>query len=125
MQERDQYVYFTIKLLKGSFAVNALWQDAMNYHMIDQPDKLIALRLTEYYELVNRGELRPGPSALGAVPVPTPGFAGNNAVPPNQVNATTRLPEFQSQNGQPGENTRELDPLEQSAEEAADYWAPL
>ncbi|HEX4713621.1 MAG TPA: hypothetical protein VH164_01710, partial [Ktedonobacteraceae bacterium] len=59
-KDQDQYVQFTIKLLKGSFALSALWQDAVNDHMIDQPDKLIAVRLTEYYELVARGASRSG-----------------------------------------------------------------
>ena len=128
MQDRDQYVYFTIKLLKGSLAVNALWQDAMNYHMIDQPDKLIALRLTEYYELVARGALRPGPSMLGVPPTPTASFAGNNAVPPSQAGTPSKQLEHQPQNGQPTENADELtmsSAVEQNAEDAADYWSPL
>src|SRR5262249_55958699 len=61
---------------------SALWQDALNYHMIDQPEKLIAMRLTEYYELVARGTLRPGPSVPGAPNTPTANIAptGNNVV---------------------------------------------
>ena len=131
MQDRDQYVHFTIKLLKSSFAINALWQDAMNYHMIDQPDKLIALRLTEYYELVARGALRPGPSMLGGHSTPNPGVTGNNAVPPPQANVSGRLPEPHPHNSQPTENINEHPvstpsaSVEQNAEEAADYWAPL
>src|SRR5258708_31382918 len=105
-QERDQYVYFTIKLLKGSFALNALWQDALNYHMIDQPDKLIALRLTEYYELVAKGVMRPGPSIQGqggpgapnsnsghlenlSVPSLPPNNPSGRLLPPQQYSPTT------------------------------------
>lgn len=149
MQDRDQYVYFTIKLLKGSFALNALWQDALNYHMIDQPDKLIALRITEYYELVSRGALRPGPSMLGVAPSPTPtppapvqGNNGNSEFPGRSANVSGRLPEFSPPTptpipaspppvNQPVERPPEAvintpsTAVEQNAEDAADYWAPL
>jgi hypothetical protein len=49
-QDVERYLYFTVALLKDSGALDALWQDALKYHMIDQPGKLIAMRLTEYYE---------------------------------------------------------------------------
>ncbi len=58
----EKYVYFNVGLLKNSFGLDALWQDALKYHMIDQPGKLIAFRLTEYYEMMARGVLHPGPS---------------------------------------------------------------
>ncbi len=131
MQDRDQYVHFTIKLLKSSFALNALWQDALNYHMIDQPDKLIAMRLTEYYELVARGTLRPGPSMLGVAPSPTPNLAGNTGVSASQQQgASTSLLPNASASGEPaGEISGQVftpsNEAEQNAEEAADYWSPL
>ena len=149
-QDRDQYLQFTIKLLKGSFALSALWQDALNYHMIDQPEKLIAMRLTEYYELIARGTLRQGPSAPGAPNPPTPNIApmGNNVVssslPPSNSNGrmATPLPATNSNfnprtvSSQPAEETYS-DPendvvnkssalvVEQNADDAADYWSPL
>lgn len=133
MQDRDQYVYFTIKLLKGSFALNALWQDALNYHMIDQPDKLIAMRLTEYYELVARGALRPGPSMLGIAPSPTPSLAANNVPPPSPPVNNGKFPDPQTRidsTPQPvlaGEavTSAPSSVVEQNADDAADYWAPL
>jgi hypothetical protein len=54
-QDAEKYLYFKVGLLKDSFALEALWQDALRYHMIDQPAKLIAMRLTEYYELTKKG----------------------------------------------------------------------
>jgi hypothetical protein len=127
MQDRDQYVYFTIKLLKGSFALNALWQDALNYHMIDQPDKLIAMRLTEYYELVARGALRPGPTMVGVAPMPTSGRAAPPAAP---ATPTGRLPETQSPSSpdNPSDEVILSSPsssVEQNADDAADYWSTL
>lgn len=57
--DTEKYLYFKVGLLKDSFALEALWQDALRYHMIDQPAKLIAMRLTEYYELTNKGPVQP------------------------------------------------------------------
>lgn len=148
-QDRDQYVQFTIKLLKGSFALNALWQDALNYHMIDQPEKLIALRLTEYYEMISRGGPRPvsatsAPSPLPPTPspvqtssnghTPPPASPGAGVPPDQQQTAAIRMPRVQR--AQPAE-TRPLESasdivvgastqvVEQNADEAADYWTPL
>lgn len=53
-QDAEKYLYFKVGLLKDSYALEALRQDALRYHMIDQPAKLIALRLTEYYELMKK-----------------------------------------------------------------------
>src|SRR6266705_175071 len=65
-QDLEKYLYFDVGLLKNSFALDALWQDALKYHMIDQPGKLIALRLTEYYEMMARGIIHPGAGGLTA-----------------------------------------------------------
>src|SRR5437879_9481270 len=76
-QDTEKYLYFKVGLLKDSFALEAHWQDALRYHMIDQPDKLIAMRLTEYYELTKKGPVHsteniPMPMApTASTPVPT------------------------------------------------------
>jgi hypothetical protein len=135
-KDQDQYVQFTIKLLKGSFALSALWQDAVNYHMIDQPDKLIAVRLTEYYELVARGASRSGLSMQGAsvAPAAIPAPAANHTMPQPQQPAASpsqRVPAPQPAESRPDELTNDTvvssspTVVEQNAEEAADYWAPL
>lgn len=147
-QDRDQYVQFTIKLLKGSFALNALWQDALNYHMIDQPEKLIALRLTEYYEMVARGASRPVP-ALPAIPpspapppalpganghTPPPATPGGSVSPDQQPTAALKMPRLQrpqAMESRPVEAVNDIvtsadaQVVEQNADEAADYWTPL
>ena len=56
----EKFLYFTVGLLKGSDTLEALRQDATKYHMIDHPGQLIALRLTEYYEMINQGTIQPG-----------------------------------------------------------------
>ena len=55
----DKYIFFTVGILKESMALEALTQDALKHHMIDQPGQLIALRLTEYYEMMNPGIVQP------------------------------------------------------------------
>jgi hypothetical protein len=154
-QDRDQYVQFTIKLLKGSFALNALWQDALNYHMIDQPEKLIALRLTEYYEMVTRGTSRPAPAMPVAPPAspiappvspitpapassnghtPPPATPGGGVPPEQQPTAAIRMPRLQRSQAvesRPAEPVSDVvasadaQVVEQNADEAADYWTPL
>jgi hypothetical protein len=154
-QDRDQYVQFTIKLLKGSFALNALWQDALNYHMIDQPEKLIALRLTEYYEMVTRGTARLAPAMPVAPPAspiappvspitpapassnghtPPPATPGGGVPPEQQPTAAIRMPRLQRSQAvesRPAEPVSDIvasadaQVVEQNADEAADYWTPL
>jgi hypothetical protein len=137
-QDRDQYVHFTIKLLKGSFTLGALWQDALKYHMIDQPEKLIALRLTEYYELLTRGVLRPGPSIQGVSDTPAQSSPGNRPVPPNSpaplspadASGKAPLPErtddhhnrIDAPSSEPVVSAS-LSSAEENAEEAAHYWS--
>ena len=59
-KDSDKYQYFTVGLLKSSFALEALRADAAKHHMVEQPARLIALRLTEYYDLLARvGPLMP------------------------------------------------------------------
>ena len=76
-QDTEKYLYFKVGLLKDSFALEALWQDALRYHMIDQPAKLIAMRLTEYYELTKKGPVQstattPMPAATTPTTATTP-----------------------------------------------------
>ena len=65
-QDVERYLQFTVSLLKGSEALDALWQDALKYHMIDQPGKLIAMRLTEYYEIKANGMMPATPDIPAA-----------------------------------------------------------
>ncbi|GCE09743.1 hypothetical protein [Dictyobacter aurantiacus] len=55
----DKFLHFTVGLLKDSEALESLRQDAVKHHMIDNPGQLIALRLTEYYEMMNKGIVQP------------------------------------------------------------------
>ena len=58
-----------VSLTRNSWALKRFIEDAEMHHMDDQPGKLIALRLTEYYEIVERLKMLPGGLAvLSALP---------------------------------------------------------
>jgi hypothetical protein len=129
-QDVEKYLYFNVGLLKNSFALDALWQDAMKYHMVDQPEKLIALRLTEYYEMIGRGILHPGPSvSIAATPTATgneggrEGMAGASSTGINGASLMTdQVGDFHPDD----ESIVAASPdAEQNADEAAEYWARL
>ncbi len=121
-QHSEKYLYFNVGLLKDSLALQALWQDALKYHMIDQPGKLIALRLTEYYDLMARGMLPQGTSA----PFSSASTAGSNG-----GREDTRPRPAVNHSGSPRKSSDEepimtaSSEVEHNAEEAADYWSIL
>lgn len=126
-QDPEKYLYFTIGLLKGSTSLEALRKDALRYHMIDHPEKLIALRLTEYYELLEKGSVSTSISLAQTIP---------NAVP-IAAPITRESTSSSSQNGNGSHASQEPSPspelntalpspdAEQNAEDAASYWTLL
>jgi hypothetical protein len=65
----DKYYYVNrVGLLKDSWALQKFLKDAERHHMLDQPGKLVALRLTEYYEWMERmnGGVTPTPVTNGS-----------------------------------------------------------
>ena len=128
-QDVEKYLYFDVGLLKNSFALDALWQDALKYHMIDQPGKLIALRLTEYYEMMARGILPPGASAsIAATPTVTSngGGRGGFAASFTGINDASPMTDQVGDYQPDDESIVAASPdLEQNADEAAEYWARL
>jgi len=128
-QDPDKYLYFHVGLLKNSFALDALRQDALKYHMIDQPDQLIALRLTEYYELMAEGVLPPGIGVPLAVGVASGKRNGREEMTPTNSTASNDASPTTGQAGayhSDEENIVTASPdAEQNADEAAEYWARL
>jgi hypothetical protein len=123
-QDPEKYLYFNVGLLKNSFALDALRQDALKYHMIDQPDQLIALRLTEYYELMAGGvmPLAAGFAARGKrdgrEEMTPANSTGSNDTSPMTGQADAYSPDE--------ENIVAVSPdAEQNADEAAEYWAQV
>src|SRR5260370_40561829 len=98
--------------------------------MIDQPAKLIALRLTEYYELIARGILRQG---VGMTSAATPTTISNGGERQGEAAASApRINGLNSTTGQEGETHPKDESVvapspdaEQDAEETAAYWACL
>lgn len=91
--------------------------------MIDQPGKLIALRLTEHYEMKAQEGLHAGP----AVPMtPMPKAAGNGHYQKSVPSANTNGAAFMNDYHANDESVIAASPdAEQNADEAAEYWAQL
>lgn len=64
-KNRERYRYFDVGLALTSWTLAKLEADAELHQMDDMPAKLIALRLTEYYRLMEASPLIPNPSAGG------------------------------------------------------------
>ena len=128
-KDTEKHQYFTVGLLKSSFALEALKEDAAKHHMVEQPAKLIALRLTEYYDLLARvGPLMPRVShfttlgsdfehaSLPAIDIESNGHSSHD--PDNEIIV---LPHNQHEE----EIVTMSADAEQNADLAADYWAVL
>ena len=122
-QDLEKYLYFTVGLLKNSFALDALSQDALKYHLIDQPGKLIALRLTEYYEMMAPGNLHPVARIL---------FDNGDVREEITSASSTGINGASSTTGQMGDDHPDdgsiiaaSPDVEENADEAAEFWARL
>lgn len=144
----DKYVYFTVGILKDSPALETLKQDALKHHMIDHPGQLIALRLTEYYEMMTKGVVQPvvRVPAIMAPAIEPEGKEQHTAPasqPPHNVKQSlTPIPPSSAPIGPNptfiGQLTGRMRALrredsvittsptvDQNADEAADYWSTL
>lgn len=111
-KDTEKYQYFTVGIERDSWALERFKADAKKHHISDQPGKLIALRLTEYYELLEQGALH----ALASVPLAsTNGSNGNGH----------KAPSTREQQPAPEEVIEVSEDAEQNADEAADYWSTL
>ena len=63
-KEKYQTICNRVVLTRGSWALERFVEDAIDHHMDDQTGKLVALRLTEYYELLDRLKVFPGGLAM-------------------------------------------------------------
>lgn len=117
-QNPEKYYYINrVGLVRDSWAHKMFEKDAATHHMEEQPGKLVALRLTEYYELIERmgGAWNvPGASTIAAA---TNGAIANGATP------TAKRPGRKS-SSQATEEKREEeqeDP-DQALDDSIDYW---
>ena len=128
-KDTEKYQYFTVGLLKSSFALEALKADAAKHHMVEQPAKLIALRLTEYYDLLARvGPLMPSVSHFTSQRSDIengsrPGFdTESDDQFAYDLDNEIIIPSY---NGHEEEIVTMSADAEQNADLAADYWAVL
>ena len=130
-QDPEKYLYFTVGFLKHSFALDALWQDALQHHMVDHPAQLIALRLTEYYELRASGIIHSATSMSPATTTPPAtnegSYSGEETITKAAgINGTHSLASQGSDDYLHDHNmTGAFSEAEQNAEEAANYWTLL
>src|SRR5437762_1280949 len=61
--------YFQLGIAWNSWTLKRLEEDAHLHQMEDQITKLMVLRLTEYYQLVAKGVIVPGATAMMPAPV--------------------------------------------------------
>ncbi len=89
-KEKYQTICNRVVLTRGSWALDRFIEDAVSHHMDDQVGKLVALRLTEYYELLDRLNILPGGLAMiSPMPAIDRGQQGKAAV----VSSTKKLDE--------------------------------
>jgi hypothetical protein len=130
-QNTEKYFYINrVGLLRGSWALEKFEKDAERHHMEDQPGKLAALRLTEYYELLDRLE-------RGGIPIPTLTSANGS----NGHHSPAAQQEAPTTTGNGGRKRRPLQEEDQedatatpapgqqdpdaALDESADYWTNL
>jgi hypothetical protein len=111
-KDTEKYQYFTVGLERDSWALERFKADAKKHHMSDQPGKLIALRLTEYYELLERGAQH----AFTSVPLTSSNGSNGNG---------HKAPPTEKRHPVEEEIIAVSEDAEQNADEAADYWSTL
>ena len=92
-KEKYQTLCNRVVFARGSWALDRFIEDAVKHHMDDQTGKLVALRLTEYYELLDRLNILPGGLAMlspfpGMESQQGPSAQGNGNVPTGQSGKT-------------------------------------
>jgi hypothetical protein len=120
-QNPEKYYYINrVGLIRGSWAHKKFEADAAKHHMEDQPGKLVALRLTEYYELLERmGGAWTVPGTLVGAAVPMNGANGKLSLPEHsQVTVT----EEEEEDSKP---TKEPDDPDAALDDSIDYWTNL
>lgn len=147
---QDNYQRFTVGLLTDSFALEALWKDALKHHMTEHLGQLIALRLTEYYELMTQRVVPVPYLVKPGVPVEAEDRGSKESLSPAKEKASpmpTALPHSPSptltqesnhhvlltqRTGSMRAVTDDKEDIifaspaaDQNADEAADYWSTL
>lgn len=111
-KDREKYRYVDVGLERGSWTLAMFEEDARRHQMSDQPGKLIALRLTEYYERKKEQEVPSFRETL--VPISTRSTAIPHTNEQDRSNSSAQAQD---------DMVLEISQQEtENADEAADYW---
>jgi hypothetical protein len=130
-KDNKKYRYFQIGIGWESWTLDQLEQDAILHQMEDQPAKLIVLRLTEYYKLVERGVIVPGVTAMmQTAPAPAPAPMNGHSSPNGAASSTRKgsgraAAPAEPKEEEPAQNTgtvAESDAAEENADAALDFF---
>ena len=121
-QNPEKYFYINrVGLVHGSWGHKKFEEDARLHHMEEQPGKLVALRLTEYYELIERLEKLGGAWTIPGAP---PEANGAARAANGTVTAKTVKLESLSSDQEEQREQEEQDP-DQIIDDSIDYWTNL
>jgi hypothetical protein len=113
----DKYRYFQVGIGWESWTLKQLEGDATLHQMEDQPAKLIALRLTEYYKLAEMGVFVPGVTARMRIETPSPSAANGHSKAYGDTAAPSPYVDLKEEEA-PQSPTNPID-------DSADYWGTL
>jgi hypothetical protein len=119
--------YFQLGIAWNSWTLKRLEEDAHLHQMEDQITKLMVLRLTEYYQLVAKGVIVPGATAMMPAPVQAQTeAASSNGHTPNVATATSRRDRVAtsavSEEEPEGNTIAESSEADQNADDALDFF---
>jgi hypothetical protein len=135
-KDAKKYRYFTVGLGWDSWILSKLQEDATLHQMDDQPAKLIALRLTEYYKLVESDAIIPGVTArmpqqqpcIPLTPIQVPSMSAGAPMPLNEYSSKDRSGGNVAATGasapDPESTVAESDNADENADSAWDAFDP-
>jgi hypothetical protein len=71
MRDSEQYRLFNVAILRDSWVLEEIERDAAEHQMPGHVNKLLALRITEYYRLIREGKI--SAAILGSIDVAATG----------------------------------------------------
>jgi hypothetical protein len=114
-KDREKYRYIDVGLERGSWALAMFEEDARRHHMSDQPGKLMALRLTEFYELKKEREASVSRELLQRI-------ENDHSLLPRSSGNSRHISTIHAS----ADNVLEISQQEtENADEAADYWGGI
>jgi len=115
--------YFQLGIAWNSWTLKRLEEDAHLHQMEDQITKLMVLRLTEYYQLVEKGMIVPGATAMMPAPVQAQTeAASSNGHTPTAASKRSSVATSAVSEEPRGNTIAESSDADQNADEALDFF---